>query len=216
MMMGPKAYIYNLRDKSFEELLHERDEIIERMKRYESDDIPKEREYICPSPGVQYSVSYEYLIELCKYITHLNDNRYFQDFNSLINSIDGIDKYRVNDIESILFTEKKFDENHDQCIYTKMIEFSDNKIYTYCLRDNGERYCEKTVEIPEDDMKYFFGGIYDCIRFGYVSERNQNEYEYSLEIVYSPLHREHIDGKIISGTGFLPDRIRFFLMEYDM
>ena len=76
MMVSPESYIDEIKDKSYKELLKERDELLEEIKDFEE---AKELEnenmieipeiIIDPSPEVVYQCNLEYLGELCKLIS---------------------------------------------------------------------------------------------------------------------------------------------------
>ncbi|MCR5736591.1 MAG: hypothetical protein K6G64_02955 [Eubacterium sp.] len=70
MMISPEVYVEMLKDYSLEELIEERDELIEEMKALEekvfSGDRTSEEWQIVPTPEVRYQESLEYVAEICK------------------------------------------------------------------------------------------------------------------------------------------------------
>ena len=70
MMISPQGYIEQHKDKPLEELIKERNKLIETLKEYEDENIlnnkPKERNglIIDPSPEVVYSCYNDYLNEI--------------------------------------------------------------------------------------------------------------------------------------------------------
>ena len=69
MMISPLNYIDNLKDKTYEELLVERDRLLDEIKSFEQSSnetiIPI---VVTPGPDVKYQVYLDYLSELCKLI----------------------------------------------------------------------------------------------------------------------------------------------------
>jgi len=70
MMIHPEGYIDMIKDKSYENLLKERDVLIARICEFEeSMDKPKdERWLISPDPEVVYQCNLMYLAKLCELI----------------------------------------------------------------------------------------------------------------------------------------------------
>ncbi len=72
MMIGPGAYAYINRDKTYDELIDECDRLVSYMKKYErylADKNDKDDSlnwYMNPDPSVVYQMDFEYLEELCR------------------------------------------------------------------------------------------------------------------------------------------------------
>ena len=66
MMISPKMYVKELENKSYEELLEARDELISEIKNFENNKV--ERSFK-PSPETMYKVHLQYLSELCLLIS---------------------------------------------------------------------------------------------------------------------------------------------------
>ena len=72
MMISPQSYVMMHKNDSFDELIKERDLLIESVRDLEkivySDDRSSEEWSFCPGPDVQYQMYLEYLGELCKFM----------------------------------------------------------------------------------------------------------------------------------------------------
>ena len=68
MMISPDTYAEMFADKSYAELIKERDELIESIRDFEKNSADEEAYMICPSPDVIYQMNLEYLSELCRLI----------------------------------------------------------------------------------------------------------------------------------------------------
>lgn len=68
MMISQEAYIDNIKDKSYKNLLKERDKLIRNLKTFEKHykDIDEPATY--PSSEIIYLCNLNYLIEICKLI----------------------------------------------------------------------------------------------------------------------------------------------------
>ena len=73
MMISPQGYIEEHKNDTFEELIKEREELIDAIKHLEklvfSDDRMSEEWMIHPGPDVLYQMSLEYLAELCNFMS---------------------------------------------------------------------------------------------------------------------------------------------------
>lgn len=73
MMIGPKSFIEQYKDKSYEELIDARDNLIREIQHFEK--LEKEGDHsgeewmIHPQPDVRYQVNLEYLSALCSYMS---------------------------------------------------------------------------------------------------------------------------------------------------
>lgn len=74
MMISPEMYIMEHQNDTFSQLLQERDELVEEIRRLEKfvfdDNHENQEEILCPSPEVEYQVNLEYLAELCIFISN--------------------------------------------------------------------------------------------------------------------------------------------------
>lgn len=70
MMISPDTYIKQVKHKSFEELLEERDNLFAEIKRFEQTiNYSVENEWtISPAPEVVYQCNLQYLAKLCELI----------------------------------------------------------------------------------------------------------------------------------------------------
>lgn len=73
MMISPQLYIKKHENDSFEELIKERESLIDSIKNLEklvfSDDKMSEEWNECPGPGVRYHMNLKYLAELCNFMS---------------------------------------------------------------------------------------------------------------------------------------------------
>ena len=73
MMFSPQGYLGEHKNDTFEELIKEREELIDLIKHLDKlvffDDIMSEEWMIHPGPDVQYQMNLEYLVELCNYMS---------------------------------------------------------------------------------------------------------------------------------------------------
>ena len=67
MMISPKMYVKELENKSYEDLLKVRDELINEIKDFENN---KAESSFKPSPKTIYKVHLQYLSELCLLISN--------------------------------------------------------------------------------------------------------------------------------------------------
>ena len=68
MMISPGAFAEMYADKSYAELIKERDALIRAIRRFEKESVNKEEIIICPSPDVVYQMNLEYLAAICPLI----------------------------------------------------------------------------------------------------------------------------------------------------
>ena len=80
MMISPEIYVEDLKDKSYKQLIEERDELIRKIQEYERKELIGDRSGkewgICPSPDVVYQFDLESLSELCQYMQELYNEEY--------------------------------------------------------------------------------------------------------------------------------------------
>ena len=73
MMISPEMYIHEHKNDSFEQLIEEKDDLVQYIKELESivyDENNNDPSWqIDPGPDVQYQMNLEYLSELCKFIS---------------------------------------------------------------------------------------------------------------------------------------------------
>lgn len=68
MMLSPEAFAAMHEDDSYEELLSLRDEMIEDLRDYESEEPDESAYQILPSPDTRYSVNLLCVAEICRLI----------------------------------------------------------------------------------------------------------------------------------------------------
>ena len=72
MMISPEAYVKELKNASYKELINERKNLIKYICTYEKNEIAGDRTsnewQICPTPDVRYQCYLEYLAILCSYM----------------------------------------------------------------------------------------------------------------------------------------------------
>ena len=76
MMISPKTFIEQYKDKKYAELLPVRDRLIREIRRFEKQTYDKSLDAMCPSPEVQYQCKLMYLGELCKLIYEKYNEEY--------------------------------------------------------------------------------------------------------------------------------------------
>lgn len=80
MMINPMQYIDEHKNDSIEQLINERESLVDRIEQLEKIVFFKEKDSEewnhCPGPDVQYQMSLEYLAELCKYIRECYSKEY--------------------------------------------------------------------------------------------------------------------------------------------
>ena len=80
MMISPERYQESLKDKSYMDLIRERDRLIRFIRKFEKDEMAGDRSdpaWNCfPLPNVQYQVFLEYLAVLCPVM----QEKYNQDY----------------------------------------------------------------------------------------------------------------------------------------
>ena len=79
-MIAPESYVEQFKNASFEELIRERDSLIEEIRDLEGIVFDKEKKdetwQMCPGPDVRYQVLHEYLAQLCEYIKEKYNSEY--------------------------------------------------------------------------------------------------------------------------------------------
>lgn len=84
MMISPESYIEELKDKSYEELLKEKRNLLKEISDFENNNISNERFNIDPSPDVIYQCNLLYLSKLCELIAKkFNKEFEWNDFNEI-------------------------------------------------------------------------------------------------------------------------------------
>jgi len=75
MMISPGSYAHSIRDLPYEELVIERNRIIQDLHRFESDDLTDAERTRHPSPEAVYQCNNLYLIEVTKLLNDIfNEN----------------------------------------------------------------------------------------------------------------------------------------------
>ena len=74
-MIAPETYVESLKDKSYQELLKERDSLIREIRYYEKhkEEFAWQEECMSPAPSTQYYWHLHYLVELMKLIIEKYD-----------------------------------------------------------------------------------------------------------------------------------------------
>lgn len=68
-MIDPKTFREAYKNATLEEIIKERDKLIQEIRRYEKGKIPEEDYLMCPGPDTIYYCNNLYLAELCYLIT---------------------------------------------------------------------------------------------------------------------------------------------------
>ena len=76
MMIGPESFIDRLKDKPYKKLLKERDRLLKDIEKFETGKIPKNEQFMKPSPATRYQMNLLYLGELCKLISEKYKEEY--------------------------------------------------------------------------------------------------------------------------------------------
>ena len=80
MMISPEMFREGLKDKSYMELIRERDRLIRFIRKFEKDEMAGDRSdpgwRICPAPDVQYQMYLEYLANLCRMMQEKYNEEY--------------------------------------------------------------------------------------------------------------------------------------------
>lgn len=80
MMISPEAYLEQMKDATYEQLIKERDGLIRYVRRYEKTEKAGVRSgdewMICPSPDVRYQMYLEYLSGLCLFMRNKYNEEY--------------------------------------------------------------------------------------------------------------------------------------------
>ena len=87
MMTSPDGYVNQFKDKSIEEIIKERDNLIRSIRRFEKKYIFKtveltkkeQDEIICPSPDTVYQVELDYLSEISKLLCKKYSNSVYDE-----------------------------------------------------------------------------------------------------------------------------------------
>jgi len=77
MMISPQSFIKEFKNKSYKELLEERENLLRSIYEFEKNGVDnKLGDFIKPSPNVIYQVNLEYLGELCRLISEKFNEEY--------------------------------------------------------------------------------------------------------------------------------------------
>lgn len=79
MMICPESYLEEVKDKSYEELIEERDELIRSIQTFEKQEMTgkrSEEKIVSPSPEVVYQWNLEYLTKLCAFMRDKYNEEY--------------------------------------------------------------------------------------------------------------------------------------------
>ena len=104
MMISPEGYIAQLKDSSYTELIKERDELIESIRKFEKAEMAFDRSDpawgMCPSPDVQYQCNLEYLAELCSSMQEKYNHEYVWEDRTLKQDADAPGQHSVRASDS--------------------------------------------------------------------------------------------------------------------
>ena len=76
MMISPETYIDELKNKTYKELLKEKDKLLKEISDFENNKIADEEYNINPSPDVIYQCNLLYLSRLCELIADKFNKEY--------------------------------------------------------------------------------------------------------------------------------------------
>ena len=76
MMISPESYIDELKNKTYKELLKEKDKLLKEISDFENNKIVDEEYNINPSPDVIYQCNLLYLSKLCELIADKFNKEY--------------------------------------------------------------------------------------------------------------------------------------------
>ena len=80
MMISPDCYIGLMKDSSYQELISERDKLLDFLKKFERDEMAGDRSdpswNMCPKPDVRYQMDLEYLAALCRFMQEKYNQEY--------------------------------------------------------------------------------------------------------------------------------------------
>jgi len=119
----------------------------------------------------------------------------------------------INEIKAIKVKIEHFIPLSDQ--KTEFIEFNLDGVTT-SYKERGKR---KVLDImptflDRDEMKSFFEEIYDFIRNASEEDLLTDDLNCEVEIIYSPAHREILDGNTLRGTELLIDKLQKFVDDH--
>lgn len=98
---------------------------------------------------------------------------------------------------------------------TEFIEFNEDGITT-SYKERGKRKILGINHTPlsKYEMRGFFGEIYDFIRNATAEELYTDDVNCEVEIIYSPAHREFLDGHTLRGNEILIEKIESFVTDH--
>lgn len=76
MMISPESYIDELKDKTYKELIKEKNKLLKEISDFENNKIADEEYNIDPSPDVIYQCNLLYLSKLCELIADKFNKEY--------------------------------------------------------------------------------------------------------------------------------------------
>ena len=76
MMISPETYIDELKNKTYKELIKEKDKLLKEISDFENNKIADEEYNINPSPDVIYQCNLLYLSKLCELIADKFNKEY--------------------------------------------------------------------------------------------------------------------------------------------
>ena len=80
MMISPQGFETRLKSYTYPELIRERNELLELIRKFEQDELVGDRSdpswHVCPMPDVQYQMHLEYLAVLCGFMKEKYNDEY--------------------------------------------------------------------------------------------------------------------------------------------
>ena len=126
-MIDPESYRMGFENASLDELLIERDKLIEYMHKYENHDLPNDDYASNPDPEVVYFSCIEYLREICYLIKIKMKNEDFYSKSCQIRTCCAIDEYLSALDEDKQEEELEILKNDDKKFYDAFMEWKKNK-----------------------------------------------------------------------------------------
>lgn len=126
-MIDSKSYRTQFENASLDELLNERDRIIEFMHNYENHKLPDKDYLIDPDPEVRYFSNMDYLREICDLIKiRMRDDEFYNKSIQIINC-HRIDEFlsKLEENEQKEFLERL--KNDNKKFYEEFLEWKNNK-----------------------------------------------------------------------------------------
>lgn len=156
MMISPKGYIEEQKNKTYKELLKERDSLLKEIEKFENHDIPKEDYMIDPSPEVVYQCNLQYLGELLNLISKVYNEEvvWGKEHHDETSNNEKIYKY-----VSVTYDDDYSDRTYSYKTTIENIEVGDTVLVdrngneAYGTVEAINEYTEKTAPYPVEKTK---------------------------------------------------------------